>query len=233
MLKKKKISAVLSCTVAAVLLLTALVVVCIEVYALDEAFFQDEYDKLGTAQSIGISESDLSLVTHRLLAYTRGEADTLDMQVQIRGDMSEVFGQREKEHMVDVRELYLGARFVRTFGLIAAALLAALAFVLIRRNAWAALCRAFLSVSAAFLTLVAVIGIWAALDFASFWTAFHHVFFTNDLWILNPNTDVLIMMVPQQFFSDLVSRILTLFVILFAALNTAAVLGLLIRRGKA
>ena len=234
MIENKNRLTVLLCTVAAVLLLTALIVVCIEVYALGDAFFEHEYDKLSTAQSIGISQADLSMVTHGLLAYTRGEAESLDMQATIRGELREVFGQREKDHMVDVRDLYLGARFVRTFGLIAAAALTALAFFLMRRRAWAALCRAFLSVSAAFLALIAVIGIWAMLDFASFWTAFHHVFFTNDLWILNPNTDVLIMMVPQQFFSDLVSRILTLFVIVFVTLNAAAALGLLInRKGKA
>jgi len=73
-------------------------------------------------------------------------------------------------------------------------------------------------------------------DFTSFWVSFHHLFFTNDLWLLNPETDVLIMMVPQQFFSDLVARIIIRFVSVFFVLNAAAAAGLLIikkRRVKA
>ena len=37
---------------------------------------------------------------------------------------------------------------------------------------------------------------------------FHHIFFRNDLWLLDPNTDILIMMVPETFFFHLVFRIL-------------------------
>ena len=78
--------------------------------------------------------------------------------------------------------------------------------------------------------VVAAIAIFAALDFARFWTSFHHLFFTNDLWLLDPRTDVLIMMVPEQFFSDLVMRIIIRFISMFAALNIAA--GVLLRLQK-
>ena len=63
-----------------------------------------------------------------------------------------------------------------------------------------------------FLAVFAAIAIYAAVDFTSFWTSFHHVFFTNDLWLLDPATDNLILMVPEQFFFDLVFRIVGWFV---------------------
>ena len=40
---------------------------------------------------------------------------------------------------------------------------------------------------------------------------FHHIFFTNDLWILDPATDMLINIVPEGFFMDTAARIALLF----------------------
>ena len=36
---------------------------------------------------------------------------------------------------------------------------------------------------------------------------FHHIFFNNDLWMLNPDTDLLINIVPEPFFMDTAARI--------------------------
>ena len=36
---------------------------------------------------------------------------------------------------------------------------------------------------------------------------FHHIFFDNDLWILDPSTDLLINIVPEPFFMDTAGRI--------------------------
>lgn len=222
MSKLKKTAAALASVAAAVFILTALIVISIEAYALDENFYKHEYKKLNTAESIGISEQDLTAVTQRLISYTRGDADSLDMKAAIGGINREVFGEREKEHMVDVRELYLAARDVRTYGLILAGFLVLVVLLLKGKKMWHLLCSSFLSVSGAFLAALGALGLWAVLDFPSFWVTFHHVFFTNDLWILNPKTDVLIMMVPQQFFSDLVQSILLFFAIVFAVLNASA-----------
>lgn len=206
------------------MLITALLVLSIEMFAVNQDFFESEYDQLGTADHIGISRQDLSQVTRNLLAYTTGSRDSLDMQAKINGEYREVFGQREKTHMVDVKALYLAARNVRAWFFVGAAVLIVLAFAISGRKALLWLCRSFLCVSGVFVVVVAAIGIYAASDFTAFWTSFHHVFFTNDLWLLNP-TDVLIMMVPEQFFSDLVTKIIIRFVSIFLTLNIAAAAG--------
>ncbi len=217
------------CTVlGSLLLIVGLLIASIEMFAVNPGFFRSEYSKLDTAQSIGISEEDLTAVTQKLLDYTTDADDDLDMQANIQGQMQEVFGEREKDHMVDVKLLYLGARNVRTVSLIAAVLLIAAAFVMGRGKTFKTLCRSFLWVSAGFVVFVGAIALYAALDFTSFWTNFHHVFFTNDLWILDPRTDVLIQMVPEQFFSDLVARIIIRFISIFITLNAASMVGLAI-----
>jgi integral membrane protein (TIGR01906 family) len=219
--------------VGSVALILGLLISSIEMFAVNEGFFQREYAKpeLNTATSIGISQDELTKVTHKLLAYTTGADDNLDIQAEIQGQVQEVFGEREKSHMVDVKALYLGARAVRTMSLVLAVVLFAAAFIVGKKSAARELCRSFLWASAGFVVVVGAISIYAAMDFNSFWTSFHHVFFTNDLWLLDPRTDVLIQMVPEQFFSDLVMRIIVRFVSIFLALNLAAAVGLkLIRR---
>lgn len=217
---------------ASIMLIVALFIVSIEMFALNPSFFTDEYGKLKTAQSIGISEQDLTATTHKLIDYI-ADADTdLDIKAEIGGDMQDVFGQREKDHMVDVKALYLAARNVRTICLIGAALLIAVTFIIKKKQAVKTLCKSFLYVSGAFLVIVGALGIYAAVDFSSFWISFHHLFFTNDLWLLDPTTDVLIMMVPEQFFSDLVARIIIRFVSIFVTLNAAAAIGLIVKRNK-
>ena len=214
------------CTViASLLLIVGLLILSIEMFAFNRSFFEEEYEKLNTAESIGMSAEDLSMVTDVLLDYTAGNRETLDIQVQIGGEAQEVFGQREKDHMVDVQALYLNARTVRTVSFIGAVVLIAAAFLFRGKKALQLLCRSFLSVSGVFALVVIGLGIYAAVDFASFWTSFHHLFFTNDLWLLDPRTDVLIMMVPEPFFSSLVARIIIRFVSIFITLNIAAAVG--------
>jgi len=218
--------------IASALLIVGLLIASIEMFAVNQKFFEKEYAKLNTATDIGIDDEDLTRVTQTLLDYTTGKLDSLDMQAVIQGDMREVFDEREKAHMVDVKALYLGARNVRTGALIGAVVLLVLAFLIGRGRTLKTLCKSFLWVSGGFLIVVGAITAYAAIDFTNFWISFHHVFFAgNDLWQLY-DYEVLIQMVPEQFFSDLVARIIIRFISIFITLNLAAFIGLVFLRKR-
>ena len=229
----KRFFTVLFSVFASVMLIIAMLLVSIEMFALNSNFYKKEYKKLDTAQSIGISEEDLDRVTDVLINYTADKAPSLDVTAKIAGVEQQVFGEREKAHMVDVQALYVGARNVRTLCLIAAPILILIAFIISKAKALRVLCRSFLITSGAFLALTAALTVFAVTDFNAFWTSFHHVFFTNDLWLLNPYTDVLIMMVPEQFFFDLVTSIIIRFISMFVIFNAAALVGLKLYKRKA
>ena len=55
---------------------------------------------------------------------------------------------------------------------------------------------------------------WFLIDFNFFWHTFHQLFFTNDLWLLDPSTDVMIQMLPAPVFEGLIIKIVirTLFI---------------------
>ncbi len=211
---------------AGILLIVVLLVTSIEIYALNTGFYEKEYDRLKQNEVIGISREDLQTVTKNLLDYTTGARENLDMQAKINGHLREVFNDKEKEHMADVRKLYLSARDTRNTALIAFALLLCAGLFFHKKGAVKALLKAYLWVCGLFFVLIGAVALFAAVDFYSFWTAFHRLFFTNSLWILDPRTDILIMMVPGEFFSDLVARI----IILFASAFIASVIASLIAR---
>ena len=91
---------------------------CINYWSFNKSFYKDEYKKLGVAEYIGISEDDLYKTTDILLEFIKGENDSLDIECKINGMTQEVFNDREKAHMVDVKNLYDGLIIVRNVSFI-------------------------------------------------------------------------------------------------------------------
>ena len=61
------------------------------------------------------------------------------------------------------------------------------------------------------LAVITLIGAAAALmaphiDFDVLFTRFHHLLFTNDLWLLDPATDAMIRMLPEAFFESMAAQ---------------------------
>ena len=52
-----------------------------------------------------------------------------------------------------------------------------------------------------------VLAVWAGIDFNEAFNFFHEILFTNDLWLLNPATDLLIRICPISMFMAMGARI--------------------------
>ena len=205
-----------------VLLILGILVAIIELCGFDPGYYIAEYAKNDTAAYVGVSEETLDEATEVLLEYLQDKRDSLDLQAEVSGEEREFYNEREKLHMADVRDLNLGAVTFMWTALVCGGALTALAYVYFRPRWHAAKASFFavLGVLGAFFLL----GIFAAADFTSFWVGFHHVFFTNDLWTFDPRTSLLIRMFEEQFFFDLVARILIWFLSICAAILVAAFL---------
>jgi len=70
----------------------------------------------------------------------------------------------------------------------------------------------------------AVLITWALIDFDDLFLLFHYISFSNNLWILDPSKDYLIMMFPEGFFNDAAMFIVTTIMGLSAAVWLAAFL---------
>lgn len=171
---------------------------CVNYWSFNKSFYKNEYKKLGVAEYIGISEDDLKKTTDVLLGYIKGENKTLDIECRINGITRSVFNDREKAHMLDVKNLYDGAIVVRNVSFV----IFVLSFIYIGRSKELFIGYKY-SLSLVGL-IIAFLLLFCLMDFEGFWLAFHHLFFPfNDLYILDPRYDILVMMVPEGFFFDL------------------------------
>ncbi len=206
---------------ASLALVISLLLGAVALVAFDMGFYENEYQKYGQAQVIGISDKGLMEITENLVDYLKGSRDDLNMRATIQDQEQEVFGEREKAHMVDVRLLF-DRGFIILYVCLGLVILG-YGFVIAyrRKQALPILAKSFLWAMAIIAVLMATLGIYMAVDFNGAFTNFHLLLFDNDLWLLNPATDVLINMVPEAFFYDTAFRI----VAFFAA--ACAVLGLL------
>lgn len=122
-----------------------------------------------------------------------------DYLVSGGGGLAELFNEREIAHMRDVYALFEDMRIIRiaAFSLGAALLFAAV----IKNPRWTrALPVGGVLGAVLFFAPLIVIGIWAAVDFHGAFRAMHRLLFRNMLWLLDPGTDYLIRLLPQEFF---------------------------------
>jgi integral membrane protein (TIGR01906 family) len=195
-----------------ILLFPALLVASIQLTTFDKAFYARQYEQLDTAKTIGISKDDLSRVTGELLDYIKGTRPSLDgIQAEINGEVREVFNEREKAHMVDVQSLFVFASKVRNVSVAGILLLSAALYYTSRKHPLRVFAPSYLTAAAVLLALLAVLVPVIQSNFAYYWDQFHYLFFDNDLWILNPETDIMIQMVPEPFFNHAVLRVFAFF----------------------
>lgn len=102
--------------------------------------------------------------------------------------------------MADVYALFVLARTVLLASVLLAAILIPILFGMKTQRKSTQVLRGFRDSAIGVLALVALLGILGAVDFDRFFTGFHQVMFTNNLWLLNPRTDLLIRLMPTDFF---------------------------------
>ncbi len=129
-----------------------------------------------------------------LFTYFKGEGEL----------KTSFFNQKEREHLVDVKGLIQKARY--TFYLATFFCFLFTLFLFISKQ-YAVMGKVLFAggvLSTSFLILFSL----SLLFFRPFFYQFHLLFFRNDLWLLNPETDNLINLFPEQFFFDIFRDIL-------------------------
>lgn len=214
---RQKVAGLL-CKISSVVLIICLLFTCIEFKVFDLDFFQTEYIKSDTARNIGMNNTDLMSVTKYLLEYIKGKKDNLRIKSTIQEQERDVFNKKEREHMVDVQNLYINGRTLRNIAVLGSIVLILLAVILARRKFPVIMAKSYIAAQIFCAVILLALGAWILFDFDSFWTSFHMLFFTNDLWLLNPATDIMINMFSSVFFYDLCISVVVLFASICVAL---------------
>ncbi len=148
---------------------------------------------------------DHDYAVDRIAGYLNYRYDNLEFGVN-ENDDSVILREIEISHMVDVKNLYTYLRVAAIISLITAVSLSYMMFKMDKKELY----KTYKSIYFGPLLFVLFIGGYLIIDFNAAFTAFHQIFFTNDDWLLY-NTDVLIILLPLNFWMVSGVIILTLF----------------------
>ena len=162
-------------------------------------------------EATGLPEREYPAMAAHITGYLAGREDSFQYELPAPGgERMPCFHDYELAHMADCR------RLIRLDGIVcilaAAAAAAGIAGVL--RAGKTGLRKALAGAETGLWILgilAAGLVLWAAVDFDGLFVTFHRLAFRNDLWLLDPRTDLLIRLMPLPLFVHLGLRGLGLF----------------------
>lgn len=181
--------------------------------AFNEDYYKAQYEKNNVYAKIPKEEVDKA--TTELLDY-----------LQFGKEMeSDYFNEKEKLHLKDVRQII---KILLTILYIAVALSTIIIIISYAEN------KKLLGMSiigGSLLTIALIILTFIILqNFEYSFIKFHEILFTNDLWLLNPRTDKLIVMFPENFFYGITQDIAFRSLITAIATTAAGWLLLIVKK---
>lgn len=199
---------VLNITVG-ILISIIILITAINQYSFNNEYYDKEFIKNDIVSATGMETSELEKVTEKIAGYLGGIYDELNLVVTIEDNSLVMFNEKEIAHMVDVKYIFSVLKALRSVAII----LVLLFVVMIRKDELSKLYFSRALMYNGIFTIILFVGLLAMVysDFTKYFVKFHELFFTNDLWLLNPKTDRLIQMLPENFFSDIAVNIAKLY----------------------
>lgn len=179
-------------------------------------YFKKEFIKYNVPSTVSISLENLLKVNSEMMDYLIDKNDNLsNIKTTINGiDNTPFFNEKEIAHMADVKNLFLNSIEFSKYLSVSILILFLILFILTKNNFLYFFSRGSLVGIFLFFSSFIALSLLILSDFSKYFIIFHHIFFTNDLWLLNPETDRLINIVPEGFFLDTTIRISLLFIFL-------------------
>lgn len=152
----------------------------------------DELDvSAQTTAYIGLTDEEQNVFAEEIVLFMKGETDV----------QPEILNEKEQQHMRDVRGLIqLAQKVSQGCVTLAAALAVVAAWTGARRKRGGMLLGALAGLGIVALIALIVYALMHTQGFEQMFVFMHELLFTNDLWLLNPQTDILIRMMPQLLF---------------------------------
>lgn len=159
-------------------------------------YFENKFIENNTSEITGLKLEQLIEVSVDTLEYLNNKRDNLVILEEINGEKIQVFKDRELDHMKDVKELFIKGFQIRNLTAIITFMSLLYLFLKDKKG----LFKSIRTGSILYLLIFSIIGVYAFIDFDNAFVIFHKILFSNDLWILDPNEDIMIQMLPLDFF---------------------------------
>lgn len=193
---------IISCLLFIVLFLSA-----VEYQSLDYKFYRD-FQKKENLKEIYNIEKDLDKINTDLIKFLKvGDKDL------IKDD----FNNKEVRHLEDCYKIFKAGYILRDSCFIILIILFFINKNDLKDRLIDKIIKYQIRISVFILLFLGLL----FMNFSKAFIKFHQIFFDNDLWLLDPNKDLLIQIMPEKFFIENVIRIIVIFVILEIVVNLA------------
>lgn len=191
----------------------------VEINAFDKKFYLNSYEKNQVVHTTGMELEELEMITDNIFSYLKDNSQ--------EESLSSYFNSREIMHMEDVKALFKRGFSIKKTSLMLSLIGITGLFILDKGNR---IVRGIFYGNFIWWTIILILLLLITIDFNRYFTYFHMIFFDNDLWLLDPNEDLLIQMLPEEFFIDIFNRILLFFISTLAIIQLISYI--LMMKGK-
>ena len=164
--------------------------------------YERGFEKYRVSSFSGITRADLARVAADIRHYFNSGEEPLAVRTRIFGEERDLFNSREATHMRDVKRLIWGVYIIAALSTVYLLAVAGLGLARYRRRFAETLALRGLWGGGVTLALILVVGLFALVGFDRLFLTFHQISFSNDLWQLDPRTDFLVVLFPQNFWFD-------------------------------
>jgi integral membrane protein (TIGR01906 family) len=154
------------------------------------SFYQKEIQKPNILNNI--DQQEAQEISNQVILYFKDKTTLSE----------ELVGSTAKKHMKDVKLLRNALKY-----LILISILTFISLTLIIKRNLKRISKIFMTSSIITILLIFLTFIITKISFTNAFTAFHEIFFRNNLWLLNPETDALIRVFSEQFFMDFIYEV--------------------------
>ena len=178
------------------------------------ALYSYGFSKYDIPSHAGIELPELISVGRQIREYFNDEEEFLNVTINRFGTpVPNLYNSREILHMKDVKFLVQGTYRLQELSGLLIALFTIYGLITGKRVFFSRLGIYCLCAGLTTLAVISLAGIISLVGFEQAFVIFHKISFTNDLWQLNPHTDMLLIMFPQGFFFDTTMLIAALTVV--------------------
>lgn len=177
------------------------VLTVVNLILVQDGFLNYTNEKYSVHKTLSMSEKDLEKVVHSMISYVKGKSDSPQIAVEIRGEETDFFNQKEVGHLEDVRALVKNIYVTMLVLLIISVTGEVILFV---KKEWNIIWKGVLVAWGMLSVLAACIGITALVDIDKVITGFHQMFLSDSKWILNPAKDRSVWMFRTNMYADVI-----------------------------
>ena len=165
-------------------------------------FYSFEFNKNNIDEITQIPPDELMRASQQIREYFTNDEQYLNLEVYQNGVLRSIYSEKEISHMKDVKFLIKG---VYSFAIISLTIILITVIWGIALNPYqftTTLVKLLASSAKYILITALILSVLCLLAFQQLFLIFHQISFANDLWILDPSKDYLIIMFPQNFFLE-------------------------------